>query len=907
MGGVGGGGLGSSRGSQTSPYHPNANSGDGKVRTAGGGVATGFGGGGANGTISSNGRRSGSQRSSRRHSTPPGEKMGPEREKQQNGPDAAATPSASVAGGSGSSSKGLGSKNSTAANSMPNLADLLVAPLSRPIPTDSIGYLYGEEYDRRHGDDSRPLTPQPSPSPPRQPSRPPRSDKARRRTPEAGGSSNGLGHGATRESGSGSRSRPYSLSDRDEEAGSEWGDGRVPLPPASPPASLRSTVSSHGFTRSRSTPDREVIRVVEHHRRNLSGPVGGVVISSSKPRSERRGSGSGMTTPPGRREDGSRGYPPLPASVKKSKRSREGSSSRGGRSSGSVSSRSKGGRDSRRSEVPGEEDPTGQDGVSASRGKVASRNYAGEGKGPEGALEGNFDVADYRNGDSSVNSNIGGSYDDNGDLYPRRNKAEVTIVAPDAPQPPKAVILGEDVGIASGTVAAIAAQVEAVSTPEPSPPKVVVPREDVGIATGTVAALAARTNKKVREGSMKSYIPAERNAVEREMNMDLAEMRARAARQKSTPKSGGNSAVEATAMWTQRDAEAKAVHAAAQLARQQAEAKALETAKDLDRAKAAAEALSGRDAAAGETKAAAEISLADEDTPWATRCVAVEASISDVEDGDEDWVAISRAAEAAEKEKIAAATATDRSGLKALLPPQQQQRQETDEVDARGEAPQEKTGTGMGKEPGEGKVVPPAGEGIATDEKAAGDSGSDRDRGESSASAEMLSAPEEEVDEGSVSRRMQLSDEYLLAQHRAAILKEQEQGEGRRELAMHRVSTVSHTQKHARFRCVQIFLETQHSVRYEISHTCRSYIAAPHFPRCNDKNIYCTYCREGAVRIRLRSDSTRKSVSATINSFSQAFASFFFFVAWKNKPGEGVLSGVLTLSVSPCPPFFPPY
>lgn len=784
----GAGGIASSRGSQAPPHRPSTGNGESGVRSTGGSGHPGSGSGSIKGT-SSSGRRSGSQKSSRRQSAPSSL-----RDKQQRDLDVTTSTAATAAAAGSNDSKGLGNKTSSTTKSMPNLSGLLVAPLSRPIPTDAVGYLYGDDYDWRHGDDSRSLTPQPSPSPPRQPPKPPRSERSRRRSLESGGSGNGHGHGhgygVARESGS--RSRSHHRSDRDvASASSGWGAG-TPPPPVSPSASLRSTSSSQ-LMRSRSTPDREVVKVVEHHRRNSSGPIGVVnPSSSSKPRSERRSSTQGITsTGTVRREDGSRSSAPLTVSSKKSKRSREGSSSRSG------SSRSKSEREWRRTDASYDEDLS-QGGRRSSKEKVAGEDSAGK-----GARESTFDVAIEFNGNDDGRECGGDVVREHSEV-----EAEPAIVPPDAP-PSGAVIRGENLGIASGTVAAIAAQVEANSTPESSPPRALVLGEEVGIATGTVAALAARTNKKVRDGNANTYV------TEREKDLERSEIRARVALQRGSAVPVGSTvaaeaaAETAVAVRAQRDAEIKAAQAAAaQVARQQAEAKAQEAARVLARVKAAAaaEALSVGDAgpsATGETKTA-DVLAADEDTPWAAR-VEPEASISDVEDGDEDWVAISRAAEAAEKEKMAAAAAAERAVLEARALEHQRhlQQQQKEEEEARATAEEEEAAKTLGEvnaqeeatQGGEEREVedaPPAEGGGVLGGRSPGHSESDRDRGESSASAEMLSAPEEEAEvegvEGEGDEVERVSDEVLLAQHREAVLIEQEQGQGRRELAMHRVS-----------------------------------------------------------------------------------------------------------------------
>lgn len=788
-------GVASSRGSQAPLHRPSTGNGESGVRSTGGGGHPGSGSGNIKGT-SSNGRRSGSQKSSRRQSEPSSL-----RDKQQRDPDVTtSTSTAATAAAAGSNdSKGLGNKTSSSAKSMPNLSGLLVAPLSRPIPTDAVGYLYGDDFDWRQGDDARSLTPQPSPSPPPQPPKPPRSERSRRRSLESGGSGNGHGHGHGVPRESSSRSRSHHRSDRDvASAISGWNAG-TPPPPVSPSASLRSTSSSQ-LMRSRSTPDREGAKVVEHHRRNSSGPVGVVnpSSSSSKPRSERRSSTQGITsTATVRRENGSRSSAPLPASSKKSKRSREGSSSRSG------SLRSKGERESRPTDATYEED------VSQGRRRSSKEKVAGEDSVGREGRDSTFDVAIEFNGSNGARQGNGDGVHEHRDV-----EAEPAIILPYAP-PSGAVIRGEDFGIASGTVAAIAAQVEANSTPESSPPRALVLGEEVGIATGTVAALAARANKKVRDGNSNTYI------TEREKDVERSEIRARAALQRGPAGPVGFAVAEeaaaetAVALRAQRDAEIKAEQAAAaQVARQQAEVKAQEAARVLARVKAAAaaEALSVGDAdpsATGETKTP-DVLVADEDNSWAAR-VEPEASISDVEDGDEDWVAISRAAEAAEKEKMAAAAAAERAVLEARALEQQrhlqQQQQQKREEEARATAEAARVeegavkvlkeinaqeGATQGAEERYVEEAPPAGGGGVLGGRSPQDSESDRDRGESSTSAEMLSAPEEEADgeggEGEGDEVERVSDEVLLAQHREAVLKEQEEGQGRRELAMHRVS-----------------------------------------------------------------------------------------------------------------------
>ncbi|CAM9383491.1 unnamed protein product, partial [Sphacelaria rigidula] len=51
--------------------------------------------------------------------------------------------------------KGLYKQSATTAKSMPNMADMLVAPLSRPIPTDSVGYWYNNGQDTEQSSRSR--------------------------------------------------------------------------------------------------------------------------------------------------------------------------------------------------------------------------------------------------------------------------------------------------------------------------------------------------------------------------------------------------------------------------------------------------------------------------------------------------------------------------------------------------------------------------------------------------------------------------------------------------------------------------------------------------------------------------------------------------------------------------------
>lgn len=225
--------------------------------------------------------------------------------------------------------------NKPNARSMPNMAALLVAPLSRPIPTESVGYLYGGQQE-----EPRVRTPERSLSPHSHGSRSQkksRSERQKRRSENGGGSVHST---HARKS-----SRPYNQSQSPGGGCDSDQDSR--RGPSSPP--------TNGHQRPRSSSGREKEGKIVAHRRNSSGGGDSDGLSTSNRSS--KSTRSRRSVPRDRSERTSSGGSTAPPLSSKGKRlSHDGAS--GGPES---SSRHKPGRQSRKPSMEASRDGTSSD------------------------------------------------------------------------------------------------------------------------------------------------------------------------------------------------------------------------------------------------------------------------------------------------------------------------------------------------------------------------------------------------------------------------------------------------------------------------------------------------------------------------------------------------------------------